>query len=995
MPLLSPLDDGAALATAAVIAATTLAVAAVVVQRLRRARDPATEGQEPLPPPAFPPEAPPGGGAPLFHGVRVVEVSTIIAAPSAARFFADLGAQVVKVEGPGGPGRGEDPLRSALVQFAGRERAARGVSPVFEAQNVGKLSVCLDLAREEGRAALVDVLRDADVLITNVRMHQLERLGLDYATLSARLPHLVVGHVSAWGIKGPDRELPGFDVTAFLCATGMAHLFHSPTNWMYHAYPLAFGDAATGLGLVAGVAVALADRTRNGGRGALVSNALYRAGVFCTAPHILGPRGGPTRAGEEQTPENREKDGVEDAEARSPAFGGSAVRPTTRILEHGVQDYRRASQSDGCSAAEADAAEADAAEADAAEADAAEADAAEADAAEADAESPGGAAGRSGGELPRVAPPERAVRRALHAVYAGGAGAGLLPFFFSLSAPPHDAARAGRALAEALGLDAPPTRAALAARFERMSHGAVEAAAAAAGVPVCFKADSAVPPTEQTALRACFEPIRGGGVPDCARGVPRAPCDFSCSDAHGAGRRAATKGAHTQAFLERRWGPRPQPRPGLQPQPRLAGGDSAKPRNREIVVFELSEARSSSAAAATKQFAASLRGSPGTTVRVVLLEPRDEPEAHNGAYWRAENPAFEDFLNAGKERPALRTLRDAARAVAASGRSDAGMKRDVFFVSNVKESALARAGLDHAALSAAVPDIVSVVVTPFGLGQREDARGDLAAWYIAGGASEWFSGHRSEPPEMPAQVGELIVSFSALACLGAAHFHRLRTGEGQRAAAAMSATAVWGVLYQLNFRCGKPGRWARRNGRTRHTPGRGPLRGWAWARLDMPSFSSMTTRDGQRVLLAIKSLPNFLGALAAIGCRGRVLARTAWNVVREKVESVAGGHGDFDLLEAILAGFASANEPLRAYVAGMTLEAFRADVGRTALAWTPVLTPDAVPRSVQAAAAGAIAVTDRTGARVPAELFQGDAEAAARAAERCVGFEILCPVQRE
>ena len=86
-------------------------------------------GQVPWP---FNPAEKPGNynGAPIFSGVRVVEISTVIAVPSVGRVLADLGVEVIKVEGPGRAGRGEDPFRTLMLPFSSKDRKKRGVGVV-------------------------------------------------------------------------------------------------------------------------------------------------------------------------------------------------------------------------------------------------------------------------------------------------------------------------------------------------------------------------------------------------------------------------------------------------------------------------------------------------------------------------------------------------------------------------------------------------------------------------------------------------------------------------------------------------------------------------------------------------------------------------------------------------------------------------------------------------------------------------------------------------
>ena len=147
------------------------------------------------------------------------------------------GAEVIKVEGPGGAGAGGDMIRDLFLQVAPKERQERGVGLFFEGLNCGKKSVCMDLKKKEERAAFIEMLKGADVLVTNVRPNQLAGLGLDYDDIKQELPHLIFAHLIAWGREGPDAGLAGFDMSSFWATTGIAHAIHSPPNFMYTAYP--------------------------------------------------------------------------------------------------------------------------------------------------------------------------------------------------------------------------------------------------------------------------------------------------------------------------------------------------------------------------------------------------------------------------------------------------------------------------------------------------------------------------------------------------------------------------------------------------------------------------------------------------------------------------------------------------------------------------------------------------------------------------------------
>eukprot|EP01065_Artemidia_motanka_P038536 TRINITY_DN47387_c0_g1_i1.p1 TRINITY_DN47387_c0_g1~~TRINITY_DN47387_c0_g1_i1.p1 ORF type:complete len:783 (+),score=233.24 TRINITY_DN47387_c0_g1_i1:49-2397(+) len=229
----------------------------------------------------------PGNGAPVMTGIRVVELATVVAAPSAGRLLAHLGAEVVKVEEPRG-----DTWRQMLAKY--EKGRGNTFGSMFEVTNLGKKSVVLDVKAAEGVRLLHELLAGADVFLTNIRTCGLERLGLGYGAISQRHPHLVYAHLNAWGREGPDVDLPGYDIGAFWAMTGMGASITA--EGQYAHYPTGFGDSTTGLTLVAGVSFALANRTVTG-RGALVDGCLLRTGAYCmqaqAASAQAGARGPP------------------------------------------------------------------------------------------------------------------------------------------------------------------------------------------------------------------------------------------------------------------------------------------------------------------------------------------------------------------------------------------------------------------------------------------------------------------------------------------------------------------------------------------------------------------------------------------------------------------------------------------------------------------------------------------------------------------------------
>ena len=205
----------------------------------------------------------------MLEGIRVVELAMWVAGPSAGGIMADWGADVVKVEAPGG-----DPQRRVFKALG----LAVETAPPFELDNRGKRSVVLDLQTDAGRDAMARLVATADVFLTNLRVEALERLGLDHATLRARHPRLVYASVTGYGLDGPDRNRPGYDIGAFWARSSMAAALVPKDEMPPHARS-AMGDHVTGITTVAGIMAALFERERTG-EGRLVATSLLRTGIY-------------------------------------------------------------------------------------------------------------------------------------------------------------------------------------------------------------------------------------------------------------------------------------------------------------------------------------------------------------------------------------------------------------------------------------------------------------------------------------------------------------------------------------------------------------------------------------------------------------------------------------------------------------------------------------------------------------------------------------------
>lgn len=213
----------------------------------------------------------------ILEGIRVLEVAQHTFVPSAGAILADWGADVVKIEHPvrGDTMRGfrstggveHDPNRHTLVEHANR----------------GKRSVGVDISSAEGQQLIYEIARTADVFLTNYLPQQRQKLKLDIEHIRAANPNIIYARGSAYGDKGPEREVGGFDGTAYWTRSGVGYSL-TPEGLdgpLAQGIP-AFGDCTGGMNIVGGILGALFHRERTGKASeidvSLISTAWWSAG---------------------------------------------------------------------------------------------------------------------------------------------------------------------------------------------------------------------------------------------------------------------------------------------------------------------------------------------------------------------------------------------------------------------------------------------------------------------------------------------------------------------------------------------------------------------------------------------------------------------------------------------------------------------------------------------------------------------------------------------
>jgi len=146
----------------------------------------------------------------MLRGLRVLDLSRILAGPSATQLLADLGADVIKVERPG---RGDD-TRGWGPPFASRADGSRGQAAYYEAANRNKRSIAIDVSTTEGAELVRELARVSDVFVENYKVGDLARRGLGYADLQAIRPSIVYCSITGFGQDGPRAAQPGYDFLA-------------------------------------------------------------------------------------------------------------------------------------------------------------------------------------------------------------------------------------------------------------------------------------------------------------------------------------------------------------------------------------------------------------------------------------------------------------------------------------------------------------------------------------------------------------------------------------------------------------------------------------------------------------------------------------------------------------------------------------------------------------------------------------------------------------
>jgi crotonobetainyl-CoA:carnitine CoA-transferase CaiB-like acyl-CoA transferase len=211
-----------------------------------------------------------------LNGVRVIDLTSILMGPFATQFLGDFGADVIKVEPPGGD----------LVRNVGPSRSP-AMGPLFLNVNRSKRSVSLDLKTPEGRGILLDLCREADLLVYNLRPAAMTRLGLSWEEVQAVNPRLIYAGLYGYGQGGRYGARPAYD-DLIQGGSTMSHLFTLSGDAEPRYVPSAIADRVVGLTALSGILAALYERSQSG-EGQRIDVAMFETMVgFVLGDHLGG-----------------------------------------------------------------------------------------------------------------------------------------------------------------------------------------------------------------------------------------------------------------------------------------------------------------------------------------------------------------------------------------------------------------------------------------------------------------------------------------------------------------------------------------------------------------------------------------------------------------------------------------------------------------------------------------------------------------------------------
>ena len=218
-----------------------------------------------------------------LDGIKVIDISQVAAVPVAARHLADFGADVLHIENPT---TGDSWRIYQAGQDTGRAGAPSEINYNWENFNRNKRSVTVDISQKGGQKVIYKFIKEADVFLTNLRPFELKRYNLEYKTLNKLNPRLVYAALTGFGKKGPDKDAPAYDATAYWTRSGIPYMLTRP-GMSQPGFRPAFGDNVAGLAMAYGIMTSLYVREKTG-KGQEVDVALLHIGLYQLAFDIAG-----------------------------------------------------------------------------------------------------------------------------------------------------------------------------------------------------------------------------------------------------------------------------------------------------------------------------------------------------------------------------------------------------------------------------------------------------------------------------------------------------------------------------------------------------------------------------------------------------------------------------------------------------------------------------------------------------------------------------------
>ena len=224
----------------------------------------------------------------MLEGVRILDLSRMLAGPFGSMLLGDLGAEVIKIEEPG---------TGDFTRTSAAEASLRGISAYFLSINRSKKSVTLDLRKEKGRKVFYEMVKKADIVFDNFRPATLEKLGCAYEVLREHNPKIISCSLSAFGQDGPYRDLPAYDI--ILQAMGGTMSLTGPEGGDPVVMGVPMGDLAGGMFAAFAISSALYQREQTG-RGqkldlslldSQVALLMYLAQTYIATDMVPGRRG--------------------------------------------------------------------------------------------------------------------------------------------------------------------------------------------------------------------------------------------------------------------------------------------------------------------------------------------------------------------------------------------------------------------------------------------------------------------------------------------------------------------------------------------------------------------------------------------------------------------------------------------------------------------------------------------------------------------------------